>query len=253
MVFVCVRLATERGANPMDNTKVPTTAPMVIEGEARTITEPRKADAPDALHLLTLLAVGGGVEAADLILTHTRAWHARFTAEPRLLPMPKDESATDLLRYALIGLIFDTEEKLRDNTAQWGNQLLLTIGQASEKARPITDSWLMGPLRRPLQSLQRQMEGDLARLIRRGRMEEAVSRLMATDVTDEMVTVVLEYLGTKPEVRTLTNEQGVTMAGEVIDQVRDQSMAADSYVESIVRRILRRGPRQPSPPSSSGA
>jgi hypothetical protein len=238
---------------PMDNAEVPTTTPVVIEGEARPITEVPKSEAPDALHLFTLLLVGGGVEAAELVLAHTRAWHARYISQPRLLPMPKKESSSDLVRYALIGLLFDVEEKVRDGTSQWGNQLLRSIGQASEMARPVTDSWIMGPFRRPLQSLQRQMETDLARLIRRGRMEEAISRLMATEVTDEMVSIVLAYLGDKPEVRRLIQEQGTTMAFEVVDEVRNQSEVADNYVESIVRRLFNRAPRQPSPPPTSGA
>jgi hypothetical protein len=206
---------------------------------------------PDALHLLTCLLVGGGIEATELLLNHARTWQERFAATPRLLPISGEQSSTDLLRYALIGLIFDGEERLRDYTAQWGEQILSALDTATQTARPVTDSWLMGPLRGPFRSLSRQMQSELTRLIRRGRVEEAVSRMMATEVGDELVSVILGYLSSKPEVRRLIEEQGTSLAGEMLDEVRNQSSAADSTLEAYVRRLFNQAPRQPSPPSST--
>src|SRR4051794_31310351 len=174
----------------MSSADLPTTTPRIIEGEAR----PAVDTPPDALHLLTCLVVGGGIEATELLLNHARAWQERFAATPKLLPVPSEQSATDLLRYAIIGLIFDGEERLRDYTAQWGEQLLKGVNMATQTARPVTDSWLMTPVRQPLRSLSRYMQSELARLIRRGRVEEAVSRMMATETGDELVSFILGYL-----------------------------------------------------------
>jgi hypothetical protein len=231
----------------MKSKDLPTTTPRVIEGEARPIVD----TTADALHLFTCLAVGGGIEATELLLAHTRAWQERFAATPRLLPPPGEQSATDLVRYALIGLIFDGEERLRDYTAWWAEQVLRSAETATTVTRPLTDSWLFAPLQGPMRSLSMRMQSDLARLIRRGRMEEAISRVMATEVTDEMITVVIDYLSAKPEVRQLIREQGTSFAGEVVDEVRNQSAAVDNSLESIVRRLLNRPQRQPSPPPAA--
>jgi len=233
----------------MNSTPPPTTTPVVIEGEARPAIDTPQGD---ALHLLTNFLLGAGIEGVDLVLEHTRAWQQRFAATPRLLPVPKSQESNDLLRYALIGLLFDTEDRLRRDLAWWGNQVLRSAGAASSMARPLTDSWLMAPLQRPMRSLSLQLQSDLTRLIRRGRMEEAVSRLMATEITDELISVILDYLSDKPEVRRMIEQQGTTLAGEVVDEVRNQSEEADNFVESIVRRILNMAPRQPSPPPASG-
>src|SRR4051812_47889641 len=104
------------GTNLMQSSTLPATTPRVIEGEARPIID----SPPDALHLFTCLLVGGGVEATELLLEHARAWQARFAATPRLLPPPGEQSSADLVRYALVGLIFEGEEQIRDYTAWWG-------------------------------------------------------------------------------------------------------------------------------------
>ena len=92
------------------------------------------------------------------------------------------------------------------------------------------------------------MQSDLARLIGRGRVEEAMSRLMASELGDEMVKVILDYLSDKPELRDLIQTQSIGMASEVMDGMRNQSMAADAVVETFVRRLFNQAPRQPTAP-----
>lgn len=238
---------------PMGMTELPAAKPQVIDGEFRPIADAPPPEKQDALHLLTCLLVGGGLEVADLLLDHARAWQARYAASPRLLPLADEPTAADLVRYALIGLIFDSEQRVRDNMAWWGNQVLRSVGMATTMTRPLTDHWLMAPLQRPLRSLSRQMHSDLAQLIGRGRVEEGMSRVMASELGDELVTVILNYLSDKPEVRRLIQEQGVSLVGEVVDEMRDQSAAVDDYVESFVRRLFNQAPRQSSPPPDSNS
>jgi hypothetical protein len=229
----------------------PVSTPQVIQGEALPVVSTQQVDTADALHILTCLLVGGGLEAADLLMEHARAWQARFATTPRLLPVAGEQDSTDVLRHALIGFIFDGEERLRQNLSWWGEQLMHTAGMAAAVTRPVTDSWLMAPLRQPLRSLSQQTQAEMARLIHRGRIEEAISRVMTTELTDEMVSVILAYLSDKPEVRRLIREQGMSMGEEIVDEVRNQSATVDATVESIVRRLLNRAPRPPSPPPVS--
>jgi hypothetical protein len=239
--------------NPINHSVLPTSPPRVIEGEARPIagTPIAGISQPDALHLFTCLLVGGGIELTELLLAHARTWQARFDASPKLLPWPEEESAADLLRYALIGLIFDTEQQLRQNAAWWGNHIVRSGETATAVTRVMTDNWLFAPLRRPFRSLSVRLQSDLSRLVYRGRTEETISRIMATELTDEMISVLLDYLSNKPEVRRLIQEQGTSLAGEVVDEVRNQSEAADNFVESLVRRLLGQSRPDSSPPPAS--
>jgi hypothetical protein len=239
------------GTNPMNSTGQPATTPQVIEGEALPTVSAQQVDTGDALHVLTCLLVGGGLEATDILMEHARVWQASFATTPRLLPVAGEENSTDVLRHALIGFLFDGEERLRQNLSWWGEQLMNTAGMAAAVTRPVTESWLMAPFRQPLRSLSRQTQAEMTRLIHRGRIEEAISRVMTTELTDEMVSVLLAYLGDKPEVRRLIREQGMSMGEEIVDEVRNQSASVDARVESIVRRLLNRTPRPPSPPPVS--
>jgi hypothetical protein len=228
-------------------TELPAAAPHVIEDEAYPIVETSRLD---ALYVVTSLLVGGSIELTELLLTRARAWQSDFAASPRLLPMPGDKKA-DLLRYALIGLIYDGEEYLRQSTDGWTNQLLRTVWKASTLSQPVIDSWLLAPVRQPLKSLSAQMQSDINRWIQRGRVEEGISRAMATEVGDELISFLLDYLSRKPEVRQLIQQQGTTLAEEVVDEVRNQAEAADASVETILRRLFRQAERTPSPPESS--
>jgi hypothetical protein len=173
---------------------------------------------------------------------------ATIAAEPKLLPAPSDESNVDLLRYALIGLLIEGERRIVDHTLWLGNLLLRSAGIAATVARPVTRSWLLAPVRPSFVALAHRCETELARLIDQGRLEEAVSRLLTREVADEMVALVLAYLGDKPEVRDLIQAQGTSLAGEVVDEVRDRSKAADTLMETVVHRLFRVAPRTPSSP-----
>ncbi|MBK8051175.1 MAG: hypothetical protein IPK16_31180 [Anaerolineales bacterium] len=63
--------------------------------------------------------------------------------------------------------------------------------------------------------------------------------------------VYIERLNEKPEsVQNLVAGQSVSMAGEIMDEVRERTVTGDSAVEMIVRSILRRKPREVLPPPS---
>lgn len=238
----------------MNNTSEPyRTDPVTIEGEARPMDEPTPPDDPAALYVLTCLLVGGAVEISDAVLAQARRWRAELEAEPKLLPAPGSETGADLLRYALIGLIFAGERTARSQTRRLGRLVLGSVDVATAVARPLTRSWLTAPLRRPLTALAQRGQLEAARLVQQGRLEEAVSRLLARKITNETVELVLDYLSDKPEVRRLLQQQSVGLADEVVSEVRGRSIAADAFLETLVRRLLNRAPRASEPaPEPSG-
>jgi hypothetical protein len=203
---------------------------------------------PDALYVLTCLLVGGTVEVMDVLLARARLWRANVAAEPKLLPAPSNETDSDRLRYLLIGLLIESERHLRDQTFRLGNLLLYSADLATSMARPALRSWLLAPVRPWILSLVRRGETERERLIHQGRLEEAVSRLLTREITDEVMELVLAYLGNKPEVRRLIQDQGTSLAGEVVDEVRDRSKAADTRIETLIHGLFNRVPRTPSSP-----
>jgi hypothetical protein len=223
------------------------TETVTLEGEARQVDEPTSPDDPAALYVLTCLLVGGAVEISDAVLARARRWRAELDAEPKLLPAPGNETGADLLRYALIGLIFAGERSARSQTRRLGRLVLGSVGVAAAAARPLTRSWLTAPLHRPLAALAQRGQLEAARLVQQGRLEEAASRLLAREITNETIDLVLDYLSAKPEVRRLLQQQSMGLADEVVSEVRGRSIAADAFLEKLVRRLLNRAPRTPEP------
>lgn len=220
-----------------------TGSPAVITDKAGPMVETPPKSEPDALYVLTCLLVGGTVEVMDVLLARARLWRATVAAEPKLLPAPSNETQSDLLRYLLIGLLLESERYLRDQTLQLGNLLLHSADLAAGIARPALRSWLLAPVRPWLLSLAHLGETERARLIHQGRLEEAVSRLLTREITDEVVDLVLAYLGNKPEVRRLIQDQGTSLAGAVVDEVRDRSKTADTRIETLIHSLFNRVPR----------
>jgi len=59
----------------------------------------------------------------------------------------------------------------------------------------------------------------------------------------------IDYLNAHPDsVQTLIQGQSISLAGDVMDEVRERTVTADSVVEMVVRNILRRKPREQLPP-----
>jgi hypothetical protein len=231
----------------METSNQPTTTHAVVSPETRVTTNPPDANELDLLYVLTCLLVGGAVELSEALVDLARSWQARANASPKLLAPPTSETSTDLLRYAVVGILFEGQQRIRSQTVRLGEIVASSVNMAASAARPVTNSWLMTPLRRPAQTFANQCESELARWIHRGRIEEAVSRLMARELSDETVSLLLGYLGDKPEVRSLIQQQGLSMAGEVMGEVQKQGAAADTFLENVVRRLLQRGPRQTPP------
>lgn len=88
----------------------------------------------------------------------------------------------------------------------------------------------------------------MARWVEVGRAEEARSRALARVAFDKTVDQYIEYLTTNPEVQELVQTQSTGLANEVIEEVRERTVSADSLLEGMARSFLRRLPRRALPP-----
>jgi hypothetical protein len=99
-------------------------------------------------------------------------------------------------------------------------------------------------------AMQKRGEDRLARWIAIGQREEARSRVLADQTANQIVDDFIDYLGDKPQVQELIAGQTTGLAGEVLDEVRQRTVSGDSFLEGIVRAVLRKAPRaELSPPS----
>lgn len=154
----------------------------------------------------------------------------------------------DDLRFALVGLLYDTQGRLLSSV-----QTMRRIGGSINRftypiIKPLNRNWLIPPLRRRYDSLIERGENELNRLILVGRSEYEQSRRMAQIAIDDSFDEAVESLATKPEVQDLIQSQGIGLAGEVINEMRERTISADNFIDGIFRSILRRKPRSLIPP-----
>ena len=97
----------------------------------------------------------------------------------------------------------------------------------------------MKPVRERYNSVAASGESMMDRWIEIGRAEEQVGRIMAQDVANKTVDELVDYIGQKPEVRELIQQQSVGMFDEILNAVQFRAAGADNKLEQAVRKILR--------------
>ena len=150
-----------------------------------------------------------------------------------------DETEADRLRYALIGIMAQTPDVMASG--------LSAAGQISGKATrlfsritgPVANSRLMKPVKERYDSVAARGESMVDRWIEIGRAEEQAARVMAANTANKTVDELVDYLGQKPEVRDLIQQQSVGMVGEIVDTLQFRAGGTDDKIEHIVRKIFR--------------
>jgi hypothetical protein len=207
----------------------------------------------DALNSLTRLLLGGALEGSSELARRLAMWEAYLRQENGDVPPPEESGeesdSEQLLRHALIGLVFTGEEKARRGLSLvWGVQKRLAKTAVST-ARPLTNNRLLQPLQHRLDRAAERGQQEILRWIERGQAEEPFSRQLATLAYAEIVAEFISQLAENREVQELVQQQGVGLAGEVVDQVRERSFTADTVVERLARALTRRPPRLTPPPA----
>lgn len=202
----------------------------------------------DKLHAATRFLVGVAIEGTNEFTQRLQLWQDYLREEmPEISSDLSDASEQDLLRYAVIGFIFESEDSGRSILKKL---LKVPGGVARTAVRPtksLANSRLTGPFRRRIDRMADRGEDRLMRWIQRGYDEEPISRNLARlgvqEITDEFINLLAE----NEEVKSLVQEQSMGLAGEAVDQVRERTFSADTLVERIARAVTRRNPRLEPP------
>ena len=161
-----------------------------------------------------------------------------------------EERSSDIVRYALIGLMFDTQERVSNGLRTISRPAKLTGRLAEGILLPVSQSRLFAPVRKHLDALVERGEEEVNRWVKTGRSEETHSRALAQMVQDDFIDGVIEYLTGNEEIVGLVETQSSQLATEVVEEVRERTVSADTFLEGVTRSVLRRRPRPalPEPP-----
>jgi hypothetical protein len=219
------------------------------------------ADQPAALEferlqLVTRLLVGFLAVGGDELLQWLREFQQEIDSDPSLLPTrPRSEDATELelLRYLTIGLLVRGEKAVARGVSRGFRLSANATGWALGTLNRLTDNRLVRPFRKRAERRLRAWEQETELVIREGRLEEQSGRWLAGQTVNEITDTIMDSLADNPAldelIQDMIGQQSVGLAGVVMDNTRQVTTGADYVIEGLIRRLLRRTPRQALPPS----
>jgi hypothetical protein len=220
------------------------------------------------LRSLTRLAVGGLLMVQEELTYHMRHWEQeanRQRAEqrqqtlpaaddddaeastPALPPaLPPAETPAEQVRFALVGLLFETQERLSPSQRTPGPLDKL----AASLLQTIDTNPALDPVRQQMNRLVERGESEVNRWVARGRSEEMHSRQYVDTALQRSFESSIHGVVQHAEVREMIHEHSAGLADELVEEVREHAVSTDDYLERIVRKYLKRKPREelPEPP-----
>lgn len=236
------------------------------------VSAPRAAPAPDLLSTATRLVVGSLLLATDALSQRAPVWEQLAQGEAATSPTPEDGTQELVAEpigaggprmpavpndseivLAAIGWLAAIPQQLRANadprhvleTAR--AQLKGTLGALARGSLAMASRGWLGP---PTML----DDPDLRRWIILGRSEARHSRTLAGVAITSIVREAVAYLASEPAVQQIVQEQGTTLATDVLGEVREYTVSADTFVDGLVRKFFRSrlsAPAGAPPPSAT--
>lgn len=245
---------------------VPPTAERALATTTPAVEHDELQDSIEAVRLLTALLVGGTIEGADQLVTRLRKYEqelevlaaadaARRASAGQLGEIMPEEDELDRLRFAMVGFVFEAQDRLGKGIYSAARLADSGLETADNISRPFRNFFLFRPVTKRIEerldNLVEYGRDSIARWTATGRDLEPRSRALATRTYEEVVDEFIQMLAENEEIKDLVATQGISLVAEVRDGVRGRTVSADSSVESLVRRVLRRPPRSdlPEPPA----
>jgi hypothetical protein len=160
---------------------------------------------------------------------------------------------TEVLAYLAVGVGMRVQKRLAGIVNRGVRMSMGAAGWALNTCDRVTDNRLARPFRQPIERRIWGLVGEGQVAIQDGRREVVASRKLTDDTLNEVIEEVIQTLAENPELTVailrVVAGQGTTLAGTVVGNVQQLSLSADDLSEGVVRRLLRRKPRQELPPS----
>lgn len=204
------------------------------------------------------LVVGVALVGQDLLRQQIPIWEAevaRRLVEPPKPPAPSPASAgaagtppaasrvTKKWEYKLVGLVFETPNYIKSGfTTLWHTEQ--KIWQKTAPLRyPLDWLGISDMTQRTVDRIARRIQADSERLEQIGEAEAGPSRALASVAIADIYQKVLDLLAQSPEIRGLIAQQSAGVTTEVIREVRERTVSADSLADNLTRRIFRKTPK----------
>ncbi|NTU83479.1 MAG: hypothetical protein HGA45_29600 [Chloroflexales bacterium] len=226
--------------------------------------------APDLLRTATRLVVGSLLLVTDAMALRAPIWEQLAQSEASPPPMPDGAPAAPVtpepggepedvsalpapvapndsqIVLAAIGWLAVIPEQLGANgdpryvLATARVQLEGTLGAFARGSLVMASRGRLGP---PTML----DDPDLKRWITLGQIEAQRSRTLASVAIISIVREAVAYLASEPAVQQIVQEQGTTLATDVLGEVREYTVSGDTFVDGLVRRFFGRRPRTNAP------
>jgi hypothetical protein len=192
----------------------------------------------DPAHAVTRLFVGAALEGSDELMRRLRVWENSAREKAATAPPASDTSQAAEFRYAVIGLLLEGETRVRQGIRRLEHATAQATQRVSRTVDPNGWPAPRSPLGRGLDRFLSHRQADIARWREAGRQAEQEGRLTAREALATSTDEVFGYMAHEPQVRDLIQQQGVTMAGAALGEVRARTATADRWVERVIRKAL---------------
>jgi polyhydroxyalkanoate synthesis regulator phasin len=188
------------------------------------------------------LAVGSALNGSDAYIQRLRQIQAmQVPVKPETVIVDEDETFHDQLKYALLGILFETPDLIQHGLMTAERASSKVYGLFSKILSPFTDSRIFRPVKNRYDTAAGRGEKVIDRLIMKGRVEEQNSRqIVQQKNVDELVNDFLEYIVLRTEIRQLIQEEGIDVAGDVVYEFQEQSAAVDTTLERKLKSLFRK-------------
>jgi len=198
------------------------------------------------LRIFTRLAVGGvflAVEQMDRMIAHREA--KRATAEPEVIDLDQPSTSIEEMAAGITGILFDTENQLQKGFSRLDRLTAWAYSKTSQIVQPVTSSRLSRPITANFNRLVNRGEQVWYRWVEIGQTEHRQSRTMATQATNDSIDFFIDHLAENQEIRELVQSQSIGLAGVIVEELRQHGVSADTFLETLARKLLRMSPRDP--------
>ncbi len=208
----------------------------------------------DAYMAVVKLLIGGTVEGTAQLLVRLQAIEDELRAEGEQNVIGEVNTTADVLRYGLVGFALSASDTARNSVMRWTEASDMFWRVTGSAVEPFTENrftgFFTGPFERVFERFNRRGEEKVAAWVELGRQQEPTSRKMARLAYLTIVDEFIDHLAENEELAELVQEQSVSLAAEAVDSMRSRTVSADTLAERVVRRMLRRPPRDDLPPPS---
>ncbi len=225
-----------------------------VDGTETAVTPPPPSGTTyKAVQSITRLLVGGALTGSDELLKRLQQLEREITAAEKAereqrgetaVDPAKTDSDSDRVRYALVGLLFESQNAVRKRLPLMKRIARLGANGAALAMDVVSDNSVGREVNGRLSHAATRGERAVNRWIKRGRQEESTGRQMSLLLTQDVIDEFINNLAENEEIGDLVTQQSMGLAGEVVDTVREQTVTADTLVERVARAILRRPPRE---------